>query len=163
MAQLPRSRTAHVRTSRGEHGALIAYDVRNDAGHVLNATSAAVYELADGTRSVRDIARKLAERTGVPVDDDVIQLALQDLAEAKLLETPPAVTRRDLMRRLALSATAAALLPSLGSIDNLSHAIAPAPRLVGSSSQAGPGYYLQPYNGFVPYRPYRPRLATVSL
>lgn len=160
MSQLPRSRTAHVRTSRGELGALIAYDVQNDAGHVLNAMAAAVYELADGTRSIGAIARVLGERTGVRVDEGVVHLALQELAEANLLEAGPAapssggVTRRDLMRRLALSATAAALLPGLGTIDNLSHAIAPAPRLVGSSDQEGPGYYWQPYGygGPSPYR-----------
>ncbi|HEY3143638.1 MAG TPA: PqqD family protein [Acidimicrobiales bacterium] len=160
MTQFPRSRTAHIRTSRGEHGALIAYDVGHDVGHVLNATAAAVYELADGTRSAADIAVLLEGRTGLPVDEDVVGLAVRELAEANLLEAvqPVAssggITRRDLMRRLALSATAAAVLPSLGSIANLSQVISPAPRLVGSSSQAGPGYHRQPFlEGPYPYRP----------
>jgi len=153
MKRLPRARTAHVRTSRGEDGALLAYDVQHDAGHVLNATTAAVYELADGTRSVRDIALVLRERTGLPVAEDVVRLALQDLERARLLDTADAdpaeggLSRRDLMRRLALSATAATLLPSLGSIGDLSRAISPAPRLVGSSGVPGPGYYRQPYSG----------------
>ena len=100
---------------------LLVYDLERKKAHCLNGTAAVVYELGDGSRSVAEIARTLAERTGVPADEGLVWFGLDQLRQQGLLDTgaaPPAApapgsTRRELMTRLGL---AAAVLPAVLSI-----------------------------------------------
>lgn len=46
---------------------LVLYNLRTDQVHVLNATAAAIWELCDGSLSVREIADVLAEACRVPL------------------------------------------------------------------------------------------------
>lgn len=154
MIERPQSRRSHVRLSRGEQDELLAYDVRTDAGHVLNASAAAVYELADGTRNISEIAAGVAERVGLPEDEQVVRLALQELEAADLLEieakattaSASGITRRDVIKRLALMAPVAALLPQMVTINRLSQAAAESPRFAGSYQTTG-----QPFGSYGPY------------
>lgn len=137
MSSSPRARTTDVRVSKGPEGDLLVYDVRADAGHVLNPSVGTVYELADGSRSVRDLAAMLPELVGLPADEEIVLLALQELDEADLLESVapsvPHISRRQLIGRLTLAAGIVALLPALDSISGLSKASAQA-KGVGTSS-----------------------------
>ena len=62
------------------------------------------------------MADEVARQTGLPPDTSIVELALSELVEAGLIELdgPPAqgLTRRSVMRSLALSAAAAAILRS---------------------------------------------------
>ena len=89
--------------------------------HALNQSAAVVYELCDGTRSRSEMAVEIQHRTGLPADEEIVDLALAELADAGLvvLDSPeprPTTTRRSLLRRLALSAAAAAMLPVVETI-----------------------------------------------
>jgi hypothetical protein len=84
--------------------------------HALNQSAAAVYELCDSTTSKSEMAVEIHRRTGLPADEEIVDLALSELVETGLVmlddaEPRPAVTRRALVRRLALSSTLALMLP----------------------------------------------------
>ena len=78
--------------------------------HALNEAAAIIFELCDGETDAAAMAAEVARRTGLPADESVVDLTLADLAEAGLiaLDEPqhPAITRRTLIRRLALPAAA---------------------------------------------------------
>jgi hypothetical protein len=123
-----RSRKNGLRIAADENGGLVVYEEESDTGHLLNPTVAAVFELADGTRSEDEIARLLTQRMGLPVDREVVVLALQELDRAGLLEvvgsaaSEPRVSRRALLARLALGAGAGVLLPVVHSVLDVTHA-----------------------------------------
>ena len=84
--------------------------------HAINQSAAAVYDLCDGNTSKSDMAAEIHRRTGLPADDEIVDLALSELVETGLVllddpEPRSAVTRRALVRRLALSSTLALMLP----------------------------------------------------
>jgi hypothetical protein len=96
---------------------LLVYDQEQHRAHCLNQTAALVFRHADGTRT----AAELALLPGA--DDQVVGLALEQLAAAGLLEgaapgaepaSPAGMTRRDVARRVGLAA--AILLPAVASI-----------------------------------------------
>lgn len=103
----------------------VVYDFQRHKAHCLNPTAFAVFRLADGTRTPRQIAAALAgssERT--------VWNALDQLDAAHLLETPiPQRVDRDrrrVLKKLAISIAA----PAVWSI------LAPTPAYAASSSPA---------------------------
>jgi len=96
---------------------LLVYDQEQHRAHCLNRTAALVFRHADGTRTAAELARLPG------ADDEVVTLALDQLAGAGLLEvqasdTDPEISagmsRRDVARRVGLAA--AILLPAVASI-----------------------------------------------
>ncbi len=92
---------------------LVVYDQEQHRAHCLNRTAALVFRHADGTRT----AAELAQLPGA--DDQVVRLALEQLAGAGLLESgavdaDAGMSRRDVARRVGLAA--AILLPAVASI-----------------------------------------------
>ena len=125
------------RVRRTDDGGLLVFDEQADVGHVLNPSVAVVYDLCDGTRSVADMSRYVATETGLPADEEIVLLALAELREAGLLdESEPTtaalatlntgLTRRSLIKRLAVGAGALALLPAIDSIADISKVAATA-------------------------------------
>jgi hypothetical protein len=96
-------------------GELLIYSPKTGESHALNATAAVVFELCDGTHSREAMAAEVAHRCGLPPDEAIVDLALAELTEAGVVQAdgdaPPPVTRRALIRRLGLTAIAAAMLP----------------------------------------------------
>jgi hypothetical protein len=89
--------------------------------HALNQSAAAVYELCDGKTSKPEMAAAIRHRTGLPADEEIVDLALAELVDAGLVlldnpEPPSTITRRSLIRRLALSSVAAMMLPVVETI-----------------------------------------------
>jgi hypothetical protein len=89
--------------------------------HALNQSAATVYDLCDGNASKSEMAAEIHRRTGLPVDEEIVDLALSELVETGLVvldnpESRSAVTRRALIRRLALSSTLALMLPVVETI-----------------------------------------------
>jgi nucleotide-binding universal stress UspA family protein len=100
---------------------ILAVKTASLEAHALNQSASAVYELCDGKTSAREMAAEIQRRTGLPADEDIVNLALAELADAGLVvldcaEPPPAPTRRSLLRRFALSGVAAAMLPVVETI-----------------------------------------------
>lgn len=90
----------------------VVYDRTKKQAHRLNEPVAAVWPLLDGSRSVREIAAELE------IDQSVVELALDSLGQAKLLEVGDAlsVSRRRMLGRVAAAAAAGMMLPAITSI-----------------------------------------------
>src|SRR5215813_6178162 len=89
--------------------------------HALNQSAAAVFDLCDGRASKSEMAAEIQRRTGLPVDEEIVELALAELVDAGLVvldgpESPTTISRRSLVRRLSLSAAAVMMLPVVETI-----------------------------------------------
>ena len=92
----------------------------NWEAHALNQSAAVVYDLCDGKTSKAEMAAAVQRRTGLPADEEIVDVALAELADAGLvtLVSPeiPATSRRAVIRRLGLTSAAALLLPVVETI-----------------------------------------------
>jgi hypothetical protein len=106
--------------------------------HAINLSATAVYDLCDGHTSKSGMAAEIHRRTGLPADDEIVNLALSELVETGLivldnLEFRSSVSRRALIRRLSLSSTLALMLPVVETVvvpteaDAASHTPTPTP------------------------------------
>jgi hypothetical protein len=100
---------------------ILAVKTASSEAHAINQSAAVVYELCDGTTSRSEIAAEIQRRTGLPADEEIVDLALAELADAGLVvldeaEPRPTVTRRSLIRRFSLTAAAVAMLPVVETI-----------------------------------------------
>ena len=96
---------------------VVVYDLERHQAHCLNQTAAVVFEHCDGQTTATGIAKALSAKLGTPADEAVVQLSLQKLADAHLLESKAGasqVSRRELVRRLG--AASAVLLPIVVSL-----------------------------------------------
>jgi hypothetical protein len=97
---------------------LLVYDLERHKAHCLNPTASLVWKECDGAQTVFEIARGLEEKVGSGMDEDVVLLALDQLAKANLLKEKPAVkggvSRRELLRKGAIAA--AVVLPLVTSL-----------------------------------------------
>ena len=112
-------------------GEVLVVKESSHEAHALNEAASIVFDLCDGSMSREAMAAEVARRTGLPVDEGVVDLALADLVEAGLVvldDEAPAITRRSLIRRLALPAAAMAMLPVVETV------LMPSP----ASAQSGP-------------------------
>jgi hypothetical protein len=89
--------------------------------HAINQSAAAVYDLCDGQSSKSEMAAEVRRRTGLPEDEEIVDLALAELVDAGLVavddsEPRSDTTRRSLIRRLTLTSVAAMMLPVVETI-----------------------------------------------
>ncbi len=78
-------------------GEVLVYDRERHRAHCLNQTAAFVFRHADGTRTVADLARVLAPEAAPAAGASVVAMALDQLAEAGLLEDGPGEADRGLI------------------------------------------------------------------
>lgn len=110
----------------------IIYDQLRDRAHRLNRTAALVWRSCDGRRTVSDLAQALHAETEAPADEDLVVLALDRLNKSHLLRKPfaPAgsgpVTRRDVIRKLAITGAMTLMIPVVQSM------VAPTPAMAMS-------------------------------
>jgi Coenzyme PQQ synthesis protein D (PqqD) len=97
--QFPRARVDCLSREFGDE--VLVYDLQRDMGHCLNSTAAAAWKLCDGNHSPSQIARTLSRQFSAQVDESVVMLALDQLADANLL-VQPAVSPLRLSRRVAI-------------------------------------------------------------
>src|SRR5438552_12327967 len=96
---------------------LVIYDRKSHRSHCLNKTAASVWELADGTRSIDEIAQELSCRGSVVADSDVVEFCLADFADHDLIETAWEKPRKSISRRALIARLgSAALVPAILSI-----------------------------------------------
>ena len=111
---------------------VIVYDEIRQAAHSLNRTAALVWRHCDGERSVAQLAAIIATTLGRQADETVVKFALERLDRAHLLDVSVVVdddehvTRRNVVRRLALASGATIAIPSVLSI------LAPTPAMAAS-------------------------------
>lgn len=111
---LRREQDLHLEAVEGEG---VIYDARTFRCHHLNRTSFAVWMRCDGNTDVDKIAARVASEVGVPADEELVWLALRQLARKRLLQAPelrpPGITRRQLLRRLRQAGLVAGLAPAV--------------------------------------------------
>lgn len=95
---------------------VIVYDLDSTQANCLNQTAALVWEFADGKTSVSQLALKVSNQLGTPVDEKMVWYALDQLNRKRLLQGElhvPAqmstMTRRDFMKKAALVGAIAAV------------------------------------------------------
>ncbi len=133
-AILPKARTTGLLVTRMESGETVVYDRERDRVHCLNPAVAAIWAACDGNTSVAEMAAELHRRHGLPQDESVVALGLQELQQEDLLDGSEAwtgVSRREVLTRLSLGAAAAALLPVVASV------VAPTPAEAGTGLPPG--------------------------
>jgi hypothetical protein len=119
---LPRARTENVLTDQLDDE-LLVYDRERNAAHRLNRTAAIVWRQLDGARDMAAMVAVLREQVGDVADEDLVAVALDDLAQAGLLEDAPQrapqdrrLSRRRFIRRVGTVGAAALALPVVSSI-----------------------------------------------
>jgi Coenzyme PQQ synthesis protein D (PqqD) len=113
-------RVENVHIERAADEILVLKEESSEA-HALNQSAAAVYDLCDGKNSKFEMAAEIHRRTGLPADEEIVDLALSELVETGLVmlddpEPRSAVTRRSVIRRLALSSALVLMLPIVETI-----------------------------------------------
>jgi len=93
---------------------VLVYDLDRDRAHCLNQTAAFIWQCCDGRTSTAEIARALGKGVSAPVDEKLVWLALDQLADNNLLKrrlvTPSSlagINRRQMVRTLGLAAVVA--------------------------------------------------------
>jgi hypothetical protein len=114
--QFPRARVDCLSREFGDE--VLVYDLQRDVGHCLNSTAAATWKLCDGSHSPSQIARTLSRQLSQQVEESVVLLALDQLADVHLLVEPHVplqrTSRRAAIRRMGIAAAIA--LPLVTSI-----------------------------------------------
>ncbi|HKF49535.1 MAG TPA: PqqD family protein [Terracidiphilus sp.] len=109
----------------------LIYDELHHQAWCLNPSSACIWRLCDGQKTVEQIAAAASAELDAPVTDEIVLLALAEFQEKNLLEPetvsilPENVSRRRMLTKAGLAA--AALLPVVSSI------MAPPARAQGGS------------------------------
>jgi hypothetical protein len=100
---------------------VLVYDEEGHRAHCLNHTAALVWKSCDGKTTISGIAERVGGQLSTPVSDEVVWLALDQLAEFDLLapgaprtKFPGLISRRKMLRRLGLAA--AISLPLITSV-----------------------------------------------
>lgn len=102
---------------------LILYDQTRDRGHCLNRTAALVWRLADGERSIADIAGILRTELDPAADENLVWHTLDHLSGVELLDAPVTrsmdemrASRRQFIAKVGLVGVASLLLPVVTSV-----------------------------------------------
>jgi hypothetical protein len=119
MNSLPRIRPGLLRHPLEQQ--LLVYDTGSERVHLLDSSSAILFELLTETGwTFETITFALAERTGIAPSRELVDLALEELRSAGLLDETiadiapmPDVNRREALRSLAVAGAAAVLLPAI--------------------------------------------------
>jgi hypothetical protein len=110
MAQLPLARQIGLIIEEIP-GEILVYDSERDSALCLNRTVALVWKHCDGKTTHASMAKLIEQELQVTGGDEIVSLALDRLEKAHLLTAPPktkfsGITRRELVRRLGVSAAA---------------------------------------------------------
>ncbi len=107
-SQIPRARkNGLVIQEAGDE--VLVYDVNSNRAHCLNRTAAFVWKSCDGRNTVPEIAVLLGKEFANKVDEDLVWLAVDQLANESLLESGTGMersglSRRDVIRKIGLAA-----------------------------------------------------------
>lgn len=88
---------------------VLVYDLERDRAHCLNLTAANVWKLCDGQSTPAEIATRLGVKLEPAAAQEVVWTAIDQLSRAGLLDKKikrpaAAISRRDVIKRLAVAA-----------------------------------------------------------
>jgi hypothetical protein len=91
-------------------GETLVYDLLKDKAFCLNETSSFIWQLCDGTRSLRTIAEVLSRQLKTQVSEDVVWLAIDQFKKDGLLEDNNVViqhsfgmSRREVIKKVGIA------------------------------------------------------------
>ena len=103
----PRARTNRLVT-RDLGDELLVYDLERHKAYCLNRVARQVFRHCDGDTTIHDMAVRIGDALGMPVDEQSVRLGLLRLEKAHLLEHPVGLTlrasRREALRNLGRAA-----------------------------------------------------------
>ena len=118
--EYPRSKTEGFVVQRLKDETLI-YNIKTNKAICLNETSAIVWEMCDGKKSVPKIAKKISKKLKKPVAEDLVWFAIDQLSEEGLLENDvvmiehfAGLSMREMIRKVGFASVIA--LPIVSSI-----------------------------------------------
>ena len=98
----------------------LVYDLETDKAHCLNETAARVWKNCDGRQTVAQLRELTEKETNSRVPEEMVWLALDQLEQFKLLETPvsqpPQISGMSRRQMIRLAGTAAIAVPVIISI-----------------------------------------------
>ena len=126
-------------------GEVLIYDLKENKAFCLNETSALVWQMCDGNKSVTEISQAISQKLKSPATEDFVWLAIDQLKKENLLangeEILPAfdgMSRREVIKKVGLGTMIA--LPIISSLV--------APTAAQAQSRAGtPAVCQTPANG----------------
>jgi hypothetical protein len=95
---------------------LVVYDSRHQRAHTLNSIAATVFRYSDGSRTIDEIASHLSSDQGLPQNEELVWLTLEQLAKADLLTEAVQTPRTLSADRRSMLVAAAIALPFIESI-----------------------------------------------
>jgi hypothetical protein len=103
----PRARTNRLVT-RDLGDELLVYDLERHKAYCLNRVAMQVFRHCDGETTIPDMALRVGNALGLPVDEQAVRLGLVRLEKAHLLDDPVGLTfhtsRREMLRTLGRAA-----------------------------------------------------------
>ena len=100
---------------------VLLYDLKANKAFCLNYTSAMVWQLCDGTKSIAEISQNLSQKLFQPINEEVIWLALDQLKKESLLTNGEVLepsfnrlSRREVIRKVGFTSMIA--LPLISSV-----------------------------------------------
>jgi hypothetical protein len=102
-------------------GEVLIYDLKDNKAFCLNDTSALIWQMCDGTKSVGEISGELGKKLNQPANEDLVWLAIEQLKKENLLVNGKELTnnfeglsRREVIKRVGLASMIA--LPVVSSL-----------------------------------------------
>src|SRR5579864_3664192 len=136
----PRARTNRLVT-RDLGDELLVYDLDRHKAYCLNQVAMQVFRHCDGKTTIPDMALRVGNALGMPVDEQAVRLGLLRLDKAHLLDSPVAqilhTSRRELLRTLGRAAVV--VVPLVTAITVPTSAQAASGCLSAGSPGTGPG------------------------
>jgi hypothetical protein len=87
---------------------LLVYDLERHKAYCLNQVARQVFRHCDGETTIPDMALRIGDALGMPVDEQAVRLGLVRLEKAHLLDSPVAqilhTSRREMLRTLGRAA-----------------------------------------------------------
>lgn len=133
---------------------VVLYDGTSHQAHCVNETVFKIWQNADGTRSVDQLAEIMTRDLKMSCSREIVLLALEDLRQANLLEDADLPSeaylpsRRDVARKLSLAGLSLSLLPFVSSM------VAPTPAMARSGSYSAKGYQQEYSEAMADVKPY---------
>ena len=125
---------------------VLVYDLDRDRAHCLNQTAAKVWRLCDGNSSPAEIAARLDVKLEPAAAQEVVWTAIDQLGRAGLLDKKlkrptAAISRRDVMKKIAVAAAIGVPMVTSVVAPKASHAATcrPSNAACGSSAQCCSG------------------------
>lgn len=91
---------------------VLVYDLNTNKAHCLNQTAAFVWKYCDGKNTIEDIGSLMEKELGMPVNADMVWLAVDLLNKESLLEEGlkpkfEGLSRREVIKKVGLAAAVA--------------------------------------------------------